>query len=87
MLPEIVAGLLAVFGVLVGALGWMKSKKDTAEQKAQVAEQNLAVERSTRAKESEIDQAKAQARTQSAEVQKDHEDRPTDVRPDGDFRR
>ncbi|WP_106478125.1 hypothetical protein [Phytohalomonas tamaricis] len=76
-IPEIVAGVIALFGVMVGALGWMKSKKDTAEQKAGAAEDNLAAEKAARDKESEIRQSVEGAQDEAQQVEADYLTRRT----------
>lgn len=81
------AGLAALSAILGAALLYTGNQRDRAKEAAQDAKDGLKAVKSTQSKERDIEQSRADAREQSAEVQREHESRPADTRPDGDFRR
>lgn len=83
----IVAGLSAVIAILGAALLVISGQRDRAKEAAQDAKDGLKAVSAARETEQSTQDAQAEAREQSAEVQREHEDRPADTRPDGDFRR
>jgi len=78
------AGIIAILGA---ALLFTSGQRDRAKEAAQDAKDGLRAVKETQSKERDIQDAQAEAREQSAEVQREHESRPADIRPTGTFRR
>lgn len=81
---ELIAG---AFAVLVTVLGVLLKQRNSARKKADTAERKAQQVTAVREKERDIDQARASAREQSSEVQREADKRPPQKRPTGTLRR
>ncbi len=81
---EIITG---AFALLIAIAGVLLKQRNSARQKAQTAERKAKQVAAVREKEREIDQARAEARKESQEVQREADNRPSTERPTGSFRR
>jgi hypothetical protein len=81
---ELIGG---IFVLLLGALGVLFKQRNNARKKADTAERKAEQVTAVREKERDIDQARAEARNESQEVQREADERPTTDRPTGSFRR
>jgi Flp pilus assembly protein TadB len=79
--------LLAALGILAAALLYMTGQRDKAKAQAKAARVNLQASEASREVDATARKAQEQARQQSAEVQRDADDRPDDRRPSGTLRR
>jgi len=79
--------LVMIIGMMGAALLLVSGQKDRAKEAARRAKAEAQSKSAVIDAERAIDTARAQAREQSAEVQREAENRPADKRPDGDFRR
>lgn len=81
------AWLAAAIGILAAALLYMTGQRDKAKAQAKRARVNLQASEASREVDTAARKAQEQARTKTAEVQREADSRPDDRRPSGTFRR
>lgn len=79
--------IAAAFALMGAALLYVAGQRDRAREAATRAKAEAQGRKAVQEAERTITRLKAQAREQSAEVQREQEGRPTDQRPSGSFRR
>lgn len=79
--------IAAAFALMGAALLYVAGQRDRAKEAATRAKAEAQGRKAVQEAERTITRVKAQAREQSAEVQREQESRPTDQRPSGSFRR
>lgn len=82
-----IESIIAVFVLLIGAVGVLFTQRNTARKKADDANRAASHERAARETEQRINDAGAKARKESSEVQREADNRPATERPSGSFRR
>lgn len=81
------AWLVAALGILSAALLLMIGQRDRAREQAKAARVALQSSEIGREVDATARKAQQQARQETAEVQREADDRPDDRRPDGHLRR
>jgi len=84
---RVTAWLVAALGILAAALLHMVGQRDKARDKAKAARVSLQVSEASREVDATARKAQEQARTKSAETQRQADDRPAAQRPTGNLRR
>ncbi|RUR38535.1 hypothetical protein [Vreelandella populi] len=79
--------IIALVVMLTGAIGVLLKQRNTARKKADDANRAASHERAAREIEQRINDAGAKARKESAETQREADNRPATDRPTGSFRR
>lgn len=79
--------IVAAFGLMGAALLYVAGQRNRAKEAVARAEAEIKSRKAVQEAEHAIDQARTQARKQSAETQREAEERPTHKRPSGHFRR
>lgn len=87
MLSRLWGWIAAGFSLMLAALLFVAGQRDKSREKAETAKRQASAERSVRDVEQRANAAQAAAREESSEVQRHDDDRPSDKRPSGDFRR
>lgn len=87
MLSRLWGWIAAGFSLMLAALLFVAGQRDKAKTKTKTAKRQARAERSARDVEKKANAAQAAAREESSEVQRNDDDRPSDKRPSGDFRR
>jgi hypothetical protein len=82
-----VGALLMIIGLMGAALLFVSGQRDRAKEATSRAKAEAQSKSAVMDAERAIDTARAQAREQSAEVQREAENRPADKRPTDSFRR
>lgn len=83
----VVAGAAAIGAILLAALYVVKGQRDDARESAQKAKASMQVSEKTRKVEECINEAAQAAREESRATEQENEERPSDRRPGGSFRR
>lgn len=84
---RVTAWLVAALGILSAVLLYVVGQRDKARDKAKAARVSLQVSEASREVDATARKAQEGARKQSAEVQREADDRPAAERPSGAFRR
>lgn len=79
--------IAAGIAILAAALLYMTGQRDKAREQAKQARVSLQASEASREVDAAARKAQEQARTESAEVQREADDRPDDRRPTGHLRR
>lgn len=87
MISRLWGWIAAGFSLMLAALLFVAGQRDKAKRKAKTAKRQASAERSVRDVEQRANAAQAAAREESNEVQRNDDDRPSNKRPTGDFRR
>ena len=81
------AWLVAALGIITAALLYMTGQRNKAREQVKAARVNLQASEASREVDATARKAQEQARTKSAEVQREADERPDDRRPSGHLRR
>lgn len=76
-----------LFAILTAFAAVMKGQRDEAKEKVEDAKRTIKVQKATRNKEQSVEKVRTEARQETEEVKKAHEQRPKGERPAGSFRR
>lgn len=87
MFSKLKIGLVAAIGFLVAGLLFVVGQRDKARAKVKQVQVEKATVEANQALERTVSRVQADARKTSQETRREHEDRPDDRRPDGNFRR
>ncbi|MDI5890618.1 hypothetical protein [Halomonas rhizosphaerae] len=79
--------IAAGFAILAAGLLYMTGQRDKAREQAKQARVSLQASQASREVDAAARKAQEQARTESAEVQREADDRPEGQRPSGHLRR
>lgn len=87
MIGKLKAGLVAALGFLLAGLLFVIGQRDKARAKVKEVQTAKATVEANQELERTIHKVQAEARKQSQETRREHEERPAGKRPDGNFRR
>lgn len=79
--------VLAAFGFLASVILFVAGQRDRAKEAAERAKAEAAGKDAVLRVERLMDEQRAAARAKSDQVEREHEERPDDKRPGGNFRR
>ncbi|KTG25396.1 hypothetical protein AWR38_01095 [Idiomarina sp. WRN-38] len=84
---KVAGALVAIIGLLGAALLYTSGQRDRAKEAVSRAKAEAKSKSAVIEAERAIDTARANARQESIEVQRNADDRPSGTRPSGNFRR